>query len=412
MIPPTHLISSFLKIFHHPPTLISYAPGRVNLLGGHTDYNDGWVLPVAIDRYAWLAARPTSSDEVRIHALDLGETVSINIHQLDDKLDTQSQPLPKWAHYPAGVAWSLQRHGLSLAGFDAVLTSTVPIEAGLSSSAAIEVVFAVTWESITGWQIDRMSLAQLCQSAENLYVGVNSGLMDQFASLHGIAGNAIFFDCRTLEWESVPLSEKTALIIADTNVRRSLGDSAYNERRAACAEAVRILSEHLLNITALRDVKVQEFESHQHLLPPIIRRRAEHVVRECARTLRGIEKLKADDISKQENKYMAYMDFFDLTELMDIKPSPGSIFIHSLTEPFNEEMEIDFERMQNWLDKFNIPLKKAHAGGHANGPQLKDIADAISPKQLFPIHTEKAGMFKDIVEGNVTIPELGRNYEL
>jgi galactokinase len=121
--------------------------------------------------------------------------------------------------------------------------------------------------------------------------------MDQFASLHGVDGNALFFDCRTLEWESVPLPENIALVIADTNVRRSLGDSAYNERRAACEEAVRILSEHLLNVTALRDVKVQDFESHQHLLPPVIRRRAEHVVRECARTLRGIEKLQAGDVS-------------------------------------------------------------------------------------------------------------------
>ena len=297
MIPPTHLISSFTKIYRCPPTLISYAPGRVNLLGGHTDYNDGWVLPVAIDRYAWLAARPTSSDVVTIHALDLDETVSINIHQLDDKLDTQHRPLPKWAHYPAGVAWSLQQHDLSLAGFDAVLTSTVPVEAGLSSSAAIEVAFAVTWEFITGWQADRMTLARLCQSAENLYVGVNSGLMDQFASLHGVVGNALFFDCRTFEWETVPLPENTALVIADTNVRRSLGDSAYNERRAACEEAVRILSEHLTNITALRDVEVHEFETHQHLLPPVIRRRAEHVVRECARTLTGVEKLQAGDIS-------------------------------------------------------------------------------------------------------------------
>ncbi len=297
MIPPAHLLSSFTKIYRRPPTLISYAPGRVNLLGGHTDYNDGWVLPVAIDRYAWLAAHPTSSDVATIHALDLDETVSFNIHQLNDKLDTQSQPLPNWAYYPAGVAWSLQRHDLSLTGFDAVLTSSVPVEAGLSSSAAVEVAFAVTWESITGWQVDRMSLARLCQSAENLYVGVNSGLMDQFASLHGVVGNALFFDCRTLKWEPVPLPENIALVIADTNVRRSLGDSAYNERRAACEEAVRILSEHLPKVTALRDVEVQDFENHQHLLPPVIRRRAEHVVRECARTLKGVEKLQAGDVS-------------------------------------------------------------------------------------------------------------------
>jgi galactokinase len=297
MKPPTHLIASFTKIYRRPPTLLSYAPGRVNLLGGHTDYNDGWVLPVAIDRFAWLAACPTSSDAVTIHALDIGEDISFDLSQLDDKLDTQGRPLPKWSHYPAGVAWSLQQHDLSLKGFDAVLTSTVPVGAGLSSSAAVEVTFAVAWQAFIGWDVDRMSLARMCQNAENLYVGVNSGLMDQFASLHGVAGNALFFDCRTLEWEPVPLPQGIALVIADTNVRRTLGDSAYNERRAACEEAVRILAMHLPNVTALRDVSVQDFENHQHLLPPVIRRRAEHVVRECARTLRGVEKLQAGDPS-------------------------------------------------------------------------------------------------------------------
>ena len=298
MKPPTNLIDNFTKIYHRPPTLLSYAPGRVNLLGEHIDYNDGWVFPVAIDRFAWLAACPTSSDVVTIHALDLGEDISFDLSELDDKLDSQRRPLPKWALYPAGVAWSLQQHDLRLQGFEAVLTSTVPVEAGLSSSAAVEVAFAVTWQAFSGWDVDRMSLARMCQRAENSYVGVNSGLMDQFASLHGVAGSALFFDCRTFEWEPVSLPQGIALVIADTNVRRTLGDSAYNERRAACEEAVRILAKHLPNVSALRDVSVQDFENHRHLLPPVIRRRAEHVVRECARTLRGVEELQAGDASK------------------------------------------------------------------------------------------------------------------
>ena len=295
MNPPTNLQSAFTHAFNKPPKLVARAPGRVNLLGEHVDYNDGWVLPVAIDHAAWIAASPSSSDLIKVHALDVEEAVSIQIDDLEFKVDVGGQPLPAWSYYPAGVAWALQQHGLKIGGLEAVLTSTIPVGAGLSSSAAIEVVFAVTWQAFSGWQLNPMTMAQICQTAENAYVGVNCGLMDQFASLHGVAGNALLFDCRTLEWEPVPLPQGTSLVIADSGVRRSLGDSAYNERRASCEQATQILAERLPNVRALRDVSIEAFNQHSQALPPIVRRRAEHVVGECARTLEAVERLGLGD---------------------------------------------------------------------------------------------------------------------
>ncbi len=295
MNPPPNLLSAFNNAFNKLPKLVARAPGRVNLLGEHVDYNDGWVLPVAIDHTAWIAASPCSSDLISVHALDLGEAVSIQIDDLEHKVDVRGKPLPAWSYYPAGVAWALQQHSLQIGGLDAVLTSTIPLGAGLSSSAAIEVAFAVTWQAFSGWQLNPMTMAQICQTAENAYVGVNCGLMDQFASLHGVAGNALLFDCRTLEWEPVPLPQGTSLVIADSGVRRSLGDSAYNERRTACEQATRTLAERLPNVHALRDVSIDAFDHHSHALPPVVRRRAEHVVDECARTLEAVEHLRSGD---------------------------------------------------------------------------------------------------------------------
>jgi galactokinase len=188
------------------------------------------------------------------------------------------------------------QHGLKINGMNVVLTSTVPIGAGLSSSAAIEVAFGLAWQSIGEWHVDRMSLAQLCQKAENDFVGMNSGLMDQFACLHGVAGCILFFDCRTLDWEAIPLPDGISIVVADTNVRRSLPDSAYNQRRAACEQAVQILKGELPEIQTLRDVSIAELNKYAHLLPNTIHRRAEHIVYECERTLSAVELLRMGDL--------------------------------------------------------------------------------------------------------------------
>jgi galactokinase len=171
----------------------------------------------------------------------------------------------------------------------------VPIGAGLSSSAAVEVGFAAVWQALGGWNLDRMSLARLCQRAENAYVGVNSGLMDQFASAHGVEGHALYFDTRSLEWAPVPLPPGTAIVVADSGVRRSLANSAYNERRAACEQAVELLRSYLPEIHSLRDVSPQEFAAYSPFLPETVRKRAEHVVKEIARVESAVNALHRQD---------------------------------------------------------------------------------------------------------------------
>jgi len=285
----------FEEHFGKAPALLVKAPGRVNLLGEHVDYNDGPVLPAAIDRAVSLAAVPTPEEVITLYAKDFEEEVTFNLQSLEYKCDIHKQPLPKWAFYPAGVAWSLKKAGLDVSGLQATYDSDIPIGAGLSSSAAVEVAFATAWSASGGWDGDKMKLARLCQQAENGYVGVASGLMDQFASFHGIEDHALYFDTRSLVWEALPLPPATSLVIADTGIRRNLADSGYNERRTACEQAVRILQKHLPEIQSLRDVSPVELAAFGEFLPVPIRQRAEHVVREIARVETAVSALRRSD---------------------------------------------------------------------------------------------------------------------
>jgi galactokinase len=289
------LIAAFQQRFGAPPELLARAPGRVNLLGEHVDYNDGPVLPAAIDRWVRLSARGNDLGVVNLHALDLGEQISFRLDNLESKLDASGQPLPGWARYPAGVAWALAQSGHTPLGLDGVYTADIPIGAGLSSSAAVETAFAVAWETLGDWKLDRMVLSKICQRAENDYVGLNCGLMDQFASAHGVEGHALYFDTRSLDWEALPLPRETVLVVADSRVRRSLSDSAYNERRAACEEAVALLKKYLPQIRALRDVSPTEFAALSEFLPEGIRRRADHIVSEIARVESAVTALRNDN---------------------------------------------------------------------------------------------------------------------
>jgi len=289
------LTDRFESIFGTEPAFIARAPGRVNLLGEHVDYNDGWVLPAAIDRAAFLAVAPAEEPVVSLAALDLNDTESFRLADLDTKCGAAGQPLRQWAMYPAGVAWSLRERGLAAGGMRAALTADVR-GAGLSRSAAIELAYAVAWQKLGGWPLSPMEMARLCQFAENRYVGVNCGLMDQFASACGQAGQALLLDCRTLTWEAVPLPDDIAIVVADTAVRRELGSSEYNARRAQCEEAVKVLSGPLPGIRALRDVTVADFNRYAHLLSSLVRQRARFVVEECERTRKAVTLLRAGDV--------------------------------------------------------------------------------------------------------------------
>jgi len=279
------------------PAFVAQAPGRVNLLGEHVDYNDGWVLPAAIDRAVYLAVGARETTLASIGAADLNESVSFRVNETASKQNAVGHPLPSWALYPAGVAQSLQEAGLTVSGLDAIFASDVPRGAGLSSSAAVELAFAVAWRELVGWEKNGMELALLCQKAENQYVGVNCGIMDQFASANGLANHALLLDCRSLEWQPVPLPNNVSIVIADTMKRRELGKSEYNNRREACEEAVRTLGAVIPGIKALRDVSVADFDKYSHLLDPLVAKRARHVVEECDRTIKAVEALKHNDIA-------------------------------------------------------------------------------------------------------------------
>jgi galactokinase len=276
--------------------IISIAPGRVNLLGEHVDYNGGAVLPIAIDRVVQVAAIPEKDPIVKVHAIDLNEKVTFNLNDLERKIDISGKPLPGWALFPAGVAWAFRKQGMPVRGLTAAFTSNIPIGAGLSSSAAVEVAFAATWEAFGGWHLDRLTLAQYCQQAENRYVGVNCGLMDQFASANGVAGCVLSFDTRSLMWEAIPLPQNTVVVVADSSVRRSLASSAYNDRRQSCRKAVEIIQKSIPTIQYLAEISPAEFNSLASQLPETIRKHARHVVEECARVRKATNALKKEDI--------------------------------------------------------------------------------------------------------------------
>ena len=270
--------------------LVVRAPGRVNLIGEHTDYNDGYVLPVAIDRRVLLAASPRPDRRVVVYALDFDQWAEFS---LDDIAPDDEHP---WSNYQRGVAWVLQSEGCTLPGLNMALTSDVPIGAGLSSSAAVEVAAAYAWQVLGELELDRVHLALFCQRAENEFVGMNCGIMDQFISALGQRDSALLIDCRSLDYELVPIPAHTAIIVADTRVRRELVFSEYNARRRECEEGVRLLQRYLPGITALRDVSPTQFVDHQAHLPDGVRQRCQHVICENERVICAVAALRAGDL--------------------------------------------------------------------------------------------------------------------
>ncbi len=270
--PSARVVHAFRSSFGADPALVVRAPGRVNLIGEHTDYNDGFVMPLAIDRAVWIALRPVEARHVRVHSIEFDAWGEFD-------LDTLERGPDSWVEYLKGVAWVLQDQGLPLRGWDGVMSGNVPLGAGLSSSAAVEMAAARAFAAASnlGWDPARMALA--AQRAENSWIGVNCGIMDQLISGTGRAGHAVLIDCRSLTTRPVPLPAGTAVVILDTATRRELVTSAYNERRAQCEAA-----SAAFGVKALRDVTVGRFQREGGMLDPVTFRRARHVVTENART--------------------------------------------------------------------------------------------------------------------------------
>jgi len=288
------LVEEFVRRFGGQPTQVAIGPGRVNLIGEHTDYNEGYVLPVALKRDVRLVMRPRQDRHVRLYSLDYDEAFEFNL----DKLAYNDNIL--WSNYVQGIVWSLQEQGIQLTGLDGVIGGNVPRASGLSSSAALEVASAEGFLAASG-QLNVLSgpqLAKAAQRAENQFVGVNCGIMDQFISVLGAENHALLIDCRSLEYKLVPFPENAALVIGNTKASRSLASSAYNQRRQECETGVALLQKVLPDIRALRDVSSQQLEAHKALLPEVVYRRCRHVVTEDERVLQTITALAAGDLAE------------------------------------------------------------------------------------------------------------------
>ena len=285
MVSTEKIENSFQEVFSGKPEVLALAPGRVNLIGEHTDYNEGFVLPMAVDRGVSLAGRKRNDPKIILYSAAHGEKAEFSLESLQSGA-------PRWADYFKGVALVLGKAGAPLRGCEAVVDGDLPQGAGLSSSAAFEVASAVFLRNLFRFGLGDLELVRAALRAENEFVGVSCGIMDQFASYSGEKGKALFLDCRSLEHQGVPLGKDLSVVVFNTGVKRELASSAYNDRRRECQEAVRALAAVLPGLRSLRDVSLCDFEKHQDRLPPLILRRCRHVVAENQRVLDTVEALK------------------------------------------------------------------------------------------------------------------------
>ena len=282
-----HVAAEFQKQYGRPPRWIVAAPGRVNVIGEHTDYNDGFVLPMAIERYAVMAADSpsSSSSNISIYDTQFKESATIDV----SAPVTKGQP--KWSNYIRGVLAGFQNRGVKIPALDIVLSSTVPLGGGLSSSAALEVCTAILIEAATGKKIDPIEKALLAQKAEHDFAGVPCGIMDQFISVMGKENNLLLLDCRSRKTELVPMNDPSvALLIVNTNVKHELGSGEYAKRRAECEAAAKILG-----VASLRDATADQLERAKGKMSEVVYRRARHVIGEIERTVHAAEGIRASN---------------------------------------------------------------------------------------------------------------------
>jgi galactokinase len=287
------------------------APGRINLIGEHTDYNDGFVMPAAIGFYCWVAISPRDDRRLVIHSEDYSESFEADFGGVPPR------PSGRWSDYPVGVAVTLERSGLEMRGANLLIHGEVPMGAGLSSSAAVEVATAQALLGLLGQDLDRVRLARLCQQAENEFVGARCGIMDQFVSLHGREGRALMLDCRSLDYELLPIPEAARLVVCNTMVRHELASNGYNQRRAECEEAVARLSRDLPGVHALRDVSLEQLDLHRAALRDSVYRRALHVVSENARVVEAATALRSGDLARfgqlMAESHASLRDFYEVS---------------------------------------------------------------------------------------------------
>jgi galactokinase len=282
------LLALFQKIFG-TSALIFRAPGRVNLIGEHTDYNDGFVMPMAISSYTWVATAKRADGILEAYSEHFDEKITLSLDALS------GPPRKHWSDFVRGVAASLQQAGHKLSGANLVIHGEVPLGAGLSSSASLEVALALALTSVAGIVMPRLELVKLSQAAEHKYVGTRCGIMDQFVAGFGAAGHALMLDCRSLEYQLLPIPQDVRVVVCNSMVRHELASGEYNLRRADCEAGVKLLQKFLPSIRALRDVGIADLEKYKHALPDTIYRRCRHVVTEDERVLAAATALQSQD---------------------------------------------------------------------------------------------------------------------
>lgn len=278
--------TEFAKRFGTGGTLFQ-APGRINLIGEHTDYNQGWVLPASINRYISAEIKPNNTQTIRAYSIDFDEEVQLNLHDLPKK--------NHWSNYILGVAAEMQRAGYFISGFDCVISGDIPQGAGLSSSAALEAVIAVGLNDLLQLHIPREKLAQICQSAEHNYAGVPCGIMDQFASLLGKENQAIQLDCRTLTYTYFPIPEGARWLLLHSGVKHKLADSEYGKRRKECEQGVDVLNAQFPEIKSLRDASLQQLNTVKEKITDTVFNRCKYVIEENERVALFCQALQEND---------------------------------------------------------------------------------------------------------------------
>jgi galactokinase len=285
----------FEKTFQTAPELIVRSPGRINIIGEHTDYNNGFVLPAAISQAVYVAFKKREDDQVRLYAVEYEELVETNLHAL--------APAGKWTDYILGVADQLLKAGSPLTGFDLVMTGNIPMGAGLSSSAAIECAVVFGLSELFQLGLEKLEMVKIAQAAEHAFAGVRCGIMDMFASMFGKKDQAILLDCRSLDYKYVPLTmEGSSIVLFNSNVKHSLASSEYNLRREQCEEGVQILQSENPQIKDLRDVSSEMLSSFKSRMPELIFRRCNYVVEENQRVLAACKDLEKHDMAAMGEK--------------------------------------------------------------------------------------------------------------
>ena len=285
-------LSKRFQQLHGTRPKIFRAPGRVNLIGEHTDYNDGYVMPIAIELYTWVAAGRRPDRILRVHSLHFGETIELPLDEF------AGPPRQHWSDYIRGVAAVLEASGQKLSGANLVIQGQLPLGGGLSSSASLEISTALALMWASNFELPPLEMVRACQRAEHEYAGTRCGMMDQFIITFGRLQHALMLDCRSLEYRLVPIPEHARVVVANSMLRHELAAGEYNRRRADCEAGVRTLQRHLPGVRALRDVTPAELESHKSDLPDPVYRRSRHVVSENQRVLGAAEALQAGDLDR------------------------------------------------------------------------------------------------------------------